>query len=42
VITSNGHLCEAVAGRAGTHVVPDVEVVTSKLAMQINVPVGGR
>ena len=42
VITSNSHLCEAVAGRAGTHVVPDAEVVTSKVATRFSVPVGGR
>jgi carbamate kinase len=42
VITSNELLCEAVAGRAGTHVVPDAKVVTSTMAVQLNVPVGGR
>jgi carbamate kinase len=42
VITSNIHLCEAVAGRAGTHVVPDAEVVRKKLFVEFNVPVGGR
>ncbi len=42
VITSNGHLCEAIAGRAGTHVVPDAELVTSKMPVHLNVPVGGR
>ena len=42
VITSNRHLCEAIAGRAGTHIVPDAEVVTSKLTVHFNVPVGGR
>ena len=26
VITSYDHLCDAVAGRAGTHVVPDAEL----------------
>ena len=42
VITSNIHLCEAVAGRAGTHVVPDAEVVRKKLSVEFEVPVGGR
>jgi carbamate kinase len=42
VITSNNHLCEAVAGRAGTHVVLDAEVVTGKLHVEFKVPVGGR
>ena len=42
VITSNNHLCEAVNGRAGTHVVPDAEVVTGKLRVEFRVPVGGR
>jgi len=42
VITSNHHLREAVAGRAGTHVVPDAHVVTQKVAIEFNVPVGGR
>lgn len=42
VITSNGHLCAAIAGHGGTHVVPDAEVVTRTLPVQIKVPVGGR
>lgn len=43
VITSYDHLCEAVAGRAGTHVVPDGdEVMTSTMHVNFNVSVGGR
>jgi len=43
VITSYDHLCEAVAGRAGTHVCPDDEaVMTSKMRVNFEVPVGGR
>jgi len=42
VITSYSHLCEAIAGRAGTHIVPDAEVVTSTLQVNLKVPVGGR
>jgi len=43
VITSYDHLCEAVAGRAGTHVFPDDEaVMTSKMRVNFEVPVGGR
>ena len=42
VITSYEHLCEAVAGRAGTRVVPDAEVVTSELQVRLGLPVGGR
>ena len=42
VITSDSHLCEAIAGRAGTHVVPDIEVVRSALVVDLKIPVGGR
>jgi len=42
VITSYEHLCDAIAGRAGTHVIPDREVVTTKLRVQLEAPVGGR
>ena len=41
VITSNGHLCAAIAGHGGTHIVPDAEIVTRTLPVQIKVPVGG-
>ena len=36
VITSYEHLCEAVAGRAGTHVVPDAEVVRKQVARRVS------
>lgn len=42
VITSYGHLCEAIAGRAGTHIVPDSESVTHKLQVPVETPVAGR
>jgi len=42
VITSYGHLCDAIAERVGTHIVPDAEVVTSKLQVHLEVPAGGR
>jgi carbamate kinase len=42
VITSYGHLCEAITGRAGTHIVPDDEVVTSTLQANFRAPVEGR
>jgi carbamate kinase len=42
VITSYDHLCEAIAGWAGTHIVPDAELVTSKLQLELAAPVGGR
>jgi carbamate kinase len=42
VITSYEHLCEAIAGRAGTHIVPDGEVVTAKLQLQVGMSVEGR
>ncbi len=41
VITAYGHLCDAVAGRAGTHVIPDAQIVTSGLQVNLKVPVGG-
>ncbi len=42
VITSYEHLCEAVGGRAGTHIVPDAELVTQKLRVDLGVSAGGR
>src|SRR5579859_4299159 len=42
VITSYDHLREAVAGHAGTHVVPDTGVVIGKVHVHFEVPVGGR
>jgi carbamate kinase len=42
IITSYDHLCDAVAGRAGTHVVPDTEVILGKVHVHFEVPVGGR
>jgi len=42
VITSYEHLCEAIAGRAGTHIVPDDETVASKVHADFEVPVEGR
>ncbi len=42
VITSYEHLFDAIAGGAGTHVIPDREVVTTKLQVQLEAPVGGR
>jgi len=42
VITSYEHLCEAIAGGAGTHIVPDSSVATAKLKAQLEAPVGGR
>lgn len=41
VITDYNHLCDAVAGRAGTHIVPDAEMITSELQVNLKVPVGG-
>ena len=41
VITSYDHLCEAIAGLAGTHVVPDSEEA-GKVRIHFAVPVGGR
>lgn len=42
VITSYEHLREAVAGRAGTHIVPDSRGVTSEMPVTMHVPIGGR
>jgi carbamate kinase len=42
VITSYEHLCEAIAGRAGTRIVPDAEVVTAKFQVHLGVPAEGR
>jgi carbamate kinase len=42
VITSYGHLCEAIAGRAGTHIVPNAEGITRKLQVHLEAPVEGR
>jgi len=42
VITSYGRLREAMAGRAGTHIVRDAELQTSKLQVNLKIPVGGR
>ena len=42
VITSYSHLCEAIAGRAGTHIVPDKRADAGKPPAHLEVPVGGR
>jgi carbamate kinase len=42
VITSYEHLCDAIAGRAGTHIVPDASGVTEKRQVRLETPVGGR
>src|SRR5437763_2616529 len=42
VITSYEHLREAIAGRAGTHIVPDREAITKRMPMHLEMPVGGR
>jgi carbamate kinase len=42
VITSYTHLCEAIAGRAGTHIVPDQKAEAGKQPMHVEVPLGGR
>ena len=42
VITSYEHLREAVAGRAGTHIVPDAEDLSRRVHEKLEVPVGGR
>ena len=42
VITSYEYLTDAVAGHAGTHIIPDPQVVTSELQMMFAVPVKGR
>src|SRR5579859_966997 len=41
VITSYEHLREAVAGRAGTHILPDAEPLTRKLPVNLKTAVGG-
>jgi len=42
VITSYEHLREAVAGRGGTHIVPDGQTITRKVPVHFELPVGGR
>ena len=42
VITSYAHLCEAVAGRAGSHIVPDEKPATGMRPTHVAVQVGGR
>src|SRR5579862_4030955 len=42
VITSYEYLRDAVAGRAGTHIVPDPQVVTSEFQLAFAIPVKGR
>jgi carbamate kinase len=42
VITSYAHLCEAIAGRAGTHVVPDLRPASDKQPAHLELPTGGR
>ena len=42
VITSYEHLRDAVAGRAGTHILPDAEGITRRLPVHLQAPVGGR
>jgi len=42
VITSYDYLCDAIAGRAGTHIVPDLDEAGSKVRVHCEVPVGGR
>jgi carbamate kinase len=42
VITSYTHLCEAIAGRAGTHIVPDDTPPAGDRPTRREVPVGGR
>jgi len=42
VITSNEHLCNAVAGSAGTHIVHDNDRALHLVSIQREVPVGGR
>lgn len=41
VITSYEHLRDAIAGRAGTHMVPDAEKMTKKMTIHLETPVGG-
>lgn len=42
VITSYEHLRDAVAGRAGTHILPDAEGITRRLPVHLQAQVGGR
>jgi carbamate kinase len=42
VITSYAHLCEAVAGRAGTHIVCEKEAAAGKQPAHCEVSIGGR
>ena len=42
VITSYDHLCEAIAGRTGTHIVPDADAGGNIVRVHFEVPVGGR
>lgn len=42
VITSYDHLCEAIAGRTGTHIVPDADAAGNIVRVNFEVPVGGR
>lgn len=42
VITSYEHLCDAVAGRAGTRIVRDADLLRAAAETQIELPVGGR
>jgi carbamate kinase len=42
VITSYEHLCEAIAGRAGTHIIPDSCRLGGRISEQFEVPVGRR
>ncbi len=41
IITSLEYLSEAVAGRAGTHIIPDLEAKVSEVASHCEVPIGG-
>jgi len=42
VITSYDHLCDAIAGRTGTHIVPDADAGGHIVRVHFEVPVGGR
>lgn len=42
VITSYGLLCQAISGTAGTHIVPDSNVVDAEFHTVQEIPVGGR
>jgi carbamate kinase len=41
VITSYDHLCEAIAGRAGTHIVPDPKAEVGRQPIHVEASVGG-